>query len=192
MAGKKQQSLGKIEAELEDEFARWDYLKIHGGSDPFWSDGVNMNLVRNHIIYYKRMIEDLEPEVYPEAYLKETPPEVHPDYMARGAEIRNAAIENLEAITSNGDLLFLRAESNVLSSAERARVSIGNVMRYEDSLREAIRNNNLVAMRRFWNMEGYLEDIKKCRERVEDILNKRDGKEFAEEDSGQICFAFAM
>lgn len=191
MAGKKQQSLGKIEAELEEEFTRWDHLKIHGGSDPFWSDGVNMNLVRNHIIYCKRMIEELEPEVYPEAYLKETPPEVPPDYMARGPEIRNAAVENLEAITGNDDFLYLRSQANVLSNTERARASIGNVMRYADYLREAIISNNLVAMRRFENMEGYLEDIKKCRERVENILRTRENNEFTVEKNGQICFAFA-
>lgn len=191
MAGKKQQGLGKIEAELEDEFTRWEYLKIHGGSDPFWADGVNMNLVRNHIIYSKKMIEELEPEVYPEAYLKETPLEVNPDYMARGAEIRNAAIENLEAMAGNDDFLFLRSQANALSNTERAQTSIGNVMRYDDYLREAIRSNNLVAMRRFENPERYLEDIKRCRESVEDILRKRDDEEFAIEDSGQICFAFA-
>ena len=40
-------------AELEKSYACWDHLKEYGGSDPFWPDGVSMNLVRNHIIYVK-------------------------------------------------------------------------------------------------------------------------------------------
>lgn len=37
-------------AELVKSFERWEHLKEYGGSDPFYSDGVNMNLVRNHIV----------------------------------------------------------------------------------------------------------------------------------------------
>ena len=37
----------------------------HGGSDPNYDDGVNMNLTRNHIIYYKNELEDLYGEDMP-------------------------------------------------------------------------------------------------------------------------------
>jgi len=37
-------------AELRQEYERWDQLFYHGGQDPFWTDGANLNLVRNHII----------------------------------------------------------------------------------------------------------------------------------------------
>ena len=42
--------------ELEKAYAQWQRLYENGGSDPFWPDGVNLNLVRNHIIYYKGQI----------------------------------------------------------------------------------------------------------------------------------------
>ena len=48
----------QIRAELEERFARWDEINKHGCNDPFWSDGVNMNLVRNHIIYYYRLLSE--------------------------------------------------------------------------------------------------------------------------------------
>lgn len=47
------------EAELIREYEHWEYLKEYGGSDPHYDDGVNMNLTRNHIIYYKNELEDL-------------------------------------------------------------------------------------------------------------------------------------
>lgn len=34
-----------------ESWNQWQNLHKHGGSDPFWSDGVNMNLVRNHMLY---------------------------------------------------------------------------------------------------------------------------------------------
>jgi hypothetical protein len=61
-------------AELQKSFDRWEHLNIYGGNDPCWSDGVNMNLVRNHIIIGKRRIEESMPkEQYPQIYYRETP-----------------------------------------------------------------------------------------------------------------------
>ena len=41
------------EEELRKSYQNWEYLSHFGGHDPGWPDGVNMNLVRNHIIYEK-------------------------------------------------------------------------------------------------------------------------------------------
>ena len=43
-------------AELEKEYARWDEVFTRGGSDPFWTDGVNLELTRNHILHYKEQL----------------------------------------------------------------------------------------------------------------------------------------
>ena len=56
---KRSKQLGK---EIRDNLERYEYLRAHGGSDPFWSDGVNMNLCRNHAIYLRSRVEtDLDP-----------------------------------------------------------------------------------------------------------------------------------
>ena len=47
-----------IRADLEKEFARWDEIYHHGCRDPFWWDGVNLNLVRNHIIHDYRLLRE--------------------------------------------------------------------------------------------------------------------------------------
>ena len=47
--------------ELEKAYAQWESLYQQGGSDPFYPDGVNLNLVRNHILYFKRQIEETQP-----------------------------------------------------------------------------------------------------------------------------------
>ena len=40
----------QIQANIDERFRAWDKIAQNGCSDPFWPDGVNMNLVRNHII----------------------------------------------------------------------------------------------------------------------------------------------
>ncbi len=48
---------------LEKAYERWDLLYKNGGSDPFWCDRTNLNLVRNHILYYREQCEEvLEPK----------------------------------------------------------------------------------------------------------------------------------
>ena len=67
------------------EIAHWLNLRDYGCSDPFWPDGTNMNLTRNHVIYEKRQIDELCEAhglpVPPERYI-ETPPEVPDMYFA--------------------------------------------------------------------------------------------------------------
>ena len=47
---------------IKDAWERWQYILEHGTSDPLWADGVNMNLVRNHILYYQNQIREEEAE----------------------------------------------------------------------------------------------------------------------------------
>ncbi len=46
-------------AMLIDSFVRWEYIRTYGCQDPFYPDGENMNLIRNHIIYGKNRLEEL-------------------------------------------------------------------------------------------------------------------------------------
>lgn len=50
-------TLEQLRAELAKSYSEWEHLLIEGCSDPFWPDGVNMNLVRNHIIWWKSHIQ---------------------------------------------------------------------------------------------------------------------------------------
>lgn len=70
---------------IRDSIDRWKDHNENGCNDPLWSDGVNMNLLRNHVIYAKRQIRDICEESglsLPEEYYLATPPEVSDYYMA--------------------------------------------------------------------------------------------------------------
>ncbi len=70
---------------LIEEIAIWKRIQEYGCNDPFWPDGCNMNLTRNHILSYKQQIRELCEKnnlPLPEKYYLPTPPEVDDDYMA--------------------------------------------------------------------------------------------------------------
>lgn len=70
---------------LINSIQRWKHLKEFGGQDPFWTDGVNMNLVRNHVIYAKNKIYAISKKYklpIPDEFYLQTPPEVDDLYMA--------------------------------------------------------------------------------------------------------------
>ena len=70
---------------IHREIEHWKDINQNGCNDPFWSDGYNMNLVRNHIIYYQSKIREACTEnqlPLPEEYYLSLPPEVDNNYMA--------------------------------------------------------------------------------------------------------------
>lgn len=71
--------------EMRQSIQHWKDINQNGCNDPFWADGCNMNLVRNHIIYDKCQLENMCREKscpLPEEYYFPTPPEVDNHYMA--------------------------------------------------------------------------------------------------------------
>lgn len=73
-------------AEIRNEYKMWDWIAEHGCSDPFWTDGANMNIIRNHIIYYKKqLISQAEEEnaPIPQEFYWALPPEVPDTYMVK-------------------------------------------------------------------------------------------------------------
>lgn len=79
------QSLENTVNEMLSSFERWKFIRDNGSNDPSWPDGINMNLVRNHILYYKGKIAEIcrqEGFEIPEEYYMPTPPEVDNYFMA--------------------------------------------------------------------------------------------------------------
>ncbi len=71
-----EQIISKCVNNIVREIASWKYMQEHGCNDPFWSDGCNMNLTRNHIISYKYDIRGICEEnnmPLPEGYYLPTP-----------------------------------------------------------------------------------------------------------------------
>ena len=195
MAEKKKKE--DLAEELEKCFAQWEYLREHGGSDPFYADGSNMNLVRNHILYYKnQMMEQYgtDYEKYPEIFYKELPPEMNRDYMARAGEIKDRAVQALEVYLSDSNFLYLLTNRDMLTEKEAKQISLDNVLGYASGLAKAIRDGDLITMRRHAGKpDGYSESFARCaRQMVEIIGNKRKEPEQVQRDGQFSLFQSGM
>lgn len=90
-----EEQLKKYVNDLQDSLKRWNFINENGCSDPFWCDGVNMNLVRNHCLYYKDNIMRLCTEnglPLPDEFYLPVPPKVEGNFMANRKDSR---IKNL-------------------------------------------------------------------------------------------------
>lgn len=159
------QRLGK---DIRENVEKYYGLKEEGGSDPFWADGVNMNLCRNHILNDRKRIEaELNPEEYPQEYYLEIPPIAYDGYMAKADEIRFKARKTLEALKANEDFLYLRS---MLPQATKDTEKCMNPVRYILGYEEAVKKDDLVAMRRCQDSEYYVQFLRESRKKLDEIL----------------------
>lgn len=167
-------------SELENLYKRWDYLYEHGGSDPFWSDGVNANMIKNQIVYCKNKIEN-ENSLFllPDAYYKDIPPELPNNYMARPDEIREDARKAMSIIDTDENLKFVCEQSKNLSEKELKRLCIPAIIGYAENIRRAIVDDDLLTMRRYERPDRYLDSFRSAAEKLR-FLN------FSENNIGQL------
>lgn len=85
---------------IRDNYKWWNDIATHGCGDPFWEDGCNMNLIRNHIILLRSQIstqarEEMQP-VPGEVYWA-LPPEVPNTYMVLNGENYQERVSNWDS-----------------------------------------------------------------------------------------------
>jgi hypothetical protein len=160
--------------DLINALARWQDVYENGGCDPFYSDGQNLRLIRNHILHYKRKIEETVPkESYPPEYFQPLPPVVDIGYMAKPDEIRRLAQLSLKVYQEDKNYLFLLARYNYLSRKDKDSTMIDVVLHYCANLEHAIAVDDLVTMRRHRNPERILSSFSACAARVSKIEPER-------------------
>ena len=184
-------------AGLAESFERWEYLKEHGGSDPSYADGTNMNLVRNHMMYYKQKIVEqygTDYERYPEIFYRELPPKVKEDYMARAGEIKDGAMQALQYYISDPNFFYLLANKDMLTQKEAKQICLHNVLGYASGLAKAIKNGDLITMRRHAGRpEGYLESFAQCATQMMKLIDEKKKEPEQMQENGQLSlFQFGM
>lgn len=98
-----QQEIKELCGDIRKEIEHWKDINKNGCNDPFWSDGANMNLTRNHIIYDKYQIAELCTEHHltlPEEMYLPLPPEVNKYYMANPKQERRVERIGRDRITT--------------------------------------------------------------------------------------------
>ena len=153
--------LDEIYGDLGMAYAEWQNRYTNGGTDPFWPDGCNLELCRNHILYYKREIDESYPDAPKRAlYLRELPPEVEQTYMANADGIRKSARQTLQAMKENADYIFLLEHLPKIEPRLADKMCIGNVLAQVSVLETAIEKDDLVTQRRYRDAGFRLDSFK--------------------------------
>lgn len=110
---KKKQSKWEILKELEnnliDRYHRWKQIFNEGSSDRMYEDGTGTQLVRNHIRYYKRQIEELlmgDFIAYPDSYWYPEPCELPLNFMAVDRPVNNRLLTANKTMSYNEAVKF--------------------------------------------------------------------------------------
>ena len=141
---KKEQSLKQ---ELAESYRCWQYLFENGGSDPFWSDGVNLNLIRNHIIYYKLQMK--EAGIDSEEYYWSLPEMVDDSYMANKDMIFSDAQRTYDIVSQDSDFRWLKENVYNFSPELVKKFNVHQLINRMNNLQEALQKNDWVTLRRF-------------------------------------------
>lgn len=157
MARKQMSRKEQLAEVIRESYEQWKRLWENGGKDPFWTDGANLNLVRNHIIYGRRLCEEeLQEGDYPEEYYLPIPEKVHQDLMVKSDEIREKVRAVMKGIRECPDYAI------AVAAAKKSRKA-ACIISYTSGYGECILKDDLVAMRRllYWDFQGMVQEMKK-------------------------------
>ncbi len=153
-------------------------------------------MIRSQILYCKEQLAKQENSLFglPEAYYRETPPEVDPNYMARPDEIRENARKAMKIINADENLKFVREQAPSLSEVQLKQFCIAAIINYAENLRRAIAADDLIIMRRYEHLDNYLESFESAAIRIRDPESTRrinDNLTVCDpEDDEEICDEF--
>jgi len=78
-----EEMLQQAKNSYSEERLNWEFIYKFGCRDPFWPDGTNLNLIRNHCIFYRQQMAAICKEYsLPIPETLPLPDEVDNDYMA--------------------------------------------------------------------------------------------------------------
>lgn len=90
MRKKKEQTVEALVGEIRHAVKHWKDVKAHGTTDPFYADGVNLNLIRYHVIYFKGLLKEAcktqKVRPCPSESKVKIPRKLSKDYMAPGSK----------------------------------------------------------------------------------------------------------
>ena len=158
---------------LEQAYERWDQIKEKGGNDLFYTDGHSLNLIRRQIICLRDGLKRLcgkKTEQYPEVYFREIPPEIDAGFMASADEIRTAAQQSLIAYQSDANFDYLSDRTNLVSARDSMGFGMRMYLGIIPHLACAIKEDDLVAMRRLSRQGYYQQGVRRCADNIKKIL----------------------
>lgn len=110
-----QKQLKKYSNEIIKEIKMWKNQYKNGCNDPCWPDGCNLNLLRNHVISYKKDIKNLCDGIgisVPKEYFLPAPPYIDANYFANSKSERAKRIIENNGLCANTETVVKKSFDN--------------------------------------------------------------------------------
>lgn len=165
---------------LEEGFQRYDEALENGCNDPLWADGVDLNLIENHIIIAKRNIEEVfSIEDYPDIHYRVTPRKIDSGYMVKPDKIQERAKGVLDTFNNYFYLEELKDASCYLDKNQLLETGVRSVLCLVQYLDETIKEDDLIGMRRLSKDPDYkMKEFEKTCENLREI-NMEEGRQIS-------------
>lgn len=152
---------------LDALYDEWNHVASHGATRPLWTDGRELNFIREKI---GRYLEELRETGFGEiAEGRELPVLMDERYMRDADGILQEAGETLALYLENEDYRYLAETVPLFSGPELSCLSTRPEELLEDIRKfdEAVRRRDPVFCRRFSDRKKYLALFRRCREETE-------------------------
>ncbi len=153
--------------EIEVLFMEWDRVRKNGSCSLIWTDGRELNYIREKII--KEKIKLSEEDLMD---VRETPPRMSELYMIRAQEIEAEAKVVLEELENNEDYLYLLVNKRRLPEEYREQIGVDGLLEKVMILKNAIRHHKYIKMKGYIDNQSDILSFFNCRKQMESLLKE--------------------
>lgn len=152
--------------EMKVHLLEWEYVKEHGSSSIIWSDGRELNFIREKLL---RLKEELEEKSWTE--IPKVPPKMSELFMVNPEAIEKEAKEALQAYEEDENYRYLLMNKNRLPEEYREQSGADGILEQINKLRTALYYHRYTNMKRYLNQKHYKNMLEECKRNVEELLS---------------------
>lgn len=151
--------------EMKVHLLEWEYVKEHGSSSIIWSDGRELNFIREKLL-------QLEAELKKKSWteIPKIPPKMSELFMVNPEAIEKEAKEALKAYEEDANYRYLLMNKNRLPEEYREQSGADGILEQINKLRTALYYHRYTNMKRYLNQRHYKNMLEECRRNVEELL----------------------
>lgn len=164
----------EILQEIQIHCLEWQYVKEHGTASVIWSDGRELNFIRDKIIRLKERLENV-----PDLEVEETPPRMSELFMVNPGKIEEEAKEALKTYENDKNYRYIISHRNRLPEQYREQTGVNGILEQIGKLRQAVYYHKYISMKKYLDKRRFQQMFTECRNQMESLLEEL-------EDLGEI------
>lgn len=157
----------EILQEIKIHCLEWQYVKEHGTASVIWSDGTELNFIREKIIQLKKKLENVAG-----LEVEETPPRMSELFMVNPGKIEEEAKEALKIYESDENYRYIISQRNRLPEQYREQTGVDGILEQTGKLQQAVYYHRYISMKKYLDKRKFRQMFAECRNRMESLIEE--------------------